>query len=431
MRDRMRRGITLLLVGSVLGSGGLVPLRPVRAGPAKTVPNRPYPEEFRAGVREAVRKGIQHLQEGGGRLLERSSDAAWFEQAAEVRWVLRRAGVQLEYQADEENHAILARHTPGTVEEASLLVLALCAQPLPAGDPFAPLDSQPGVAPVAPLSKEDRPLVERAVALLLKQQVLKETLPPGAKEGLPADWRFAETRGGWGGVFPFGEGTPLVATMAGTVHALLALDAASRAGVEVPHERFLAALDLLLRWQAPEGRNVRLRLNEVRGDRRSEWISQAKARGYGWTGTSWQKPSGSSTVGAAIGLVICKDALRTHGGFTPALRRRTDVALRDALAWIQKHFTVRKDPEPCGGGIESMAAEHRYRWLLGLAQLGVRTGMRLFGGRDWYGEGAEALLTEQAANGAWEAPWRSRSRPMLFLLRAGSRSVASVLPPSE
>ena len=428
MRKRTRRLVLALAVAAV-ALGALAPSRTAHAARPKKVKNEPYPAEFRAQVRTAIRKGIGYLRGQQMRYAGELGVSHRFEETAAVLWVLRRAGIELESPEDQFEFRILRARKPEDVAQASLLVLALCAEPLPDGDPFALEDPADEPKP-PPLSDEDRALARQTVDQLLDAQVMTSLLPARARSLLPPEHLRLEPRGGWGmDLDPRMRGRH--ADVPTTYLALLALEAAARRGIEVPPERFLAALELLLRFQAPKGRLTTLRLNEVRGDTRLEWTVKAHARGFGWTGSLCDEPSGYETAAGAVGLVICKDALQGQRTFTPELRAQTEEALHDALAWIQKRYTIRENPDPHGRGDADTAGLYHHHWLQSLARLAIHLRLRFLDKHDWYREGAEALIQAQAEEGCWDAIWWSNCYGLLFLQRASLRSIAPVITPSE
>lgn len=428
MRTRLRR-LGLLAIGAAFALGSLAPTRPAAAARPRKVTNEPYDAEFRAEVRTAIRKGIGYLRD---RQMENGASGAAhrFKEAAAVLWVLRRAGIAIEGPQDEYTFRILRARAPDDVEQASLLVLALCAVPLTEGDPFA-VEGTDEAPALAPLPDADRAVAEKAVALLLEAQVTTGQLPtPPRGLDLPPDLLAMETRGGWSQEFR-PTGRMKHADVRHTYLALLALEAAARRGLEVPPERFLLALELLLRWQAPKGRRTTLALNEVRGDTRLEWKVRAHARGFGWAASMSDETSGFETAAGAAGLAICKDALRGRREFDRKLARRTDEALHDALAWIQKHYTIEENPEPHERGDIDTTALYHHHWLQALARLAIHLRLRFVGKHDWYREGAELLVREQQEDGSWEAIWWSNCYALLFLQRASLRSIEPVITPSE
>jgi hypothetical protein len=334
-----------------------------------------------------------------------------FEEAAAVTWVLRRAGVP----ASDPAFAVAARTyragTPDSIQAASLLVLALCADPLAKGDPFAPPDATDRRAAPDALSPDDRLLLERTVRYLLDRQDLRR-VSDGAGD--------SELRmGGWGDRHE-------AANVRDTQIALLALEAAARRGVAVPSKVWRGALTVLLGWQAAKGPEVVLKMNEVRGADRWEWTEPAAQRGFGWSGGLSDAASGYETAAGAIGLIVCQDASQADAAFTTDLRDRTRLGVRDALAWVQANYRITENPTTGRkDGVE--AALYHHHWLQGLARLAIHSRMRFIGTHDWYKEGADLLITSQGEDGAWGAIWWRNCYALLFLLRASHTSVVPVV----
>jgi hypothetical protein len=420
------RGLLLLLVLVLTPLGPA----PVAAAPSrKKTADAPYPAEFQSRVRKAIERGVEYLRTQQLRdrtpLTDRDDrerrEEVEYEEAAGVTWVLRRAGVEADDAAlARARKRLQQRPTKGT-EEAGLLLLALCTQPLPEGNPFSIKAAAPG-APL-PLSTEDRALVEKTVAAVLAHQVT--TSPGGGFLG-----REYDSRGGWG-AFSDRDATSDRADIPTTYMALLGLEAAARAGVDVPPSHHLAALELLLGWQADKGPPVGLLMNEVRGTDRFEWFEKAKARGFGWAGTMSDQPTGYETVGGALGLVICQDALQQEVGFTETLQKAAREGIRDALAWVQQNYDITKNPATSGKRLKVTGALYHHHWLQGLARLAIHSRMRFLGKHDWYKEGAEVLLKTQRSDGSWNAIWWDNCYSLLFLLRASLPSIVPVVTPSE
>jgi hypothetical protein len=59
-----------------------------------------------------------------------------------------------------------------------------------------------------------------------------------------------------------------------------------------------------------------------------------------------------------------------------------------------------------------------YYYLYGLERAGVLTGTEVFGRREWYPEGAQALLRMQGGNGSWDNDAWNTCFAILFLKRA-------------
>ena len=419
---------------AVIGLGGLSTARLASGGPVTKVPDAEYPAEFRAGVRKAIEQGVNYLRTKQidehalpseplpGNLRERLDDIDYSEAAA-VTWVLRRAGVPADDPAFAKASKTLHLRAPKDVEEAALVVLAMAAQSLPQGNPFALVDSPKDAAAAPVLSKDDRALMEAATKFILGKQV------KGARIGSSAD-RETDDSGGWGA--DLGPNAKYVGSDLPTTYlALLGLEAAARSGVAVPAKAFLDASDLLVGWQAQKGPATVLKMNAVRGSERAEWTEKAQARGFGWAGLLSDSPSGYETVGGAIGLIACQDALQKDRTFSKVLKQKTRVGIRDALAWLQQNYDITKNPSTgkARSGIEGPLFHHH--WLQGLARLEIHARMRYVGTHDWYQEGADVLVKTQNADGSWEAIWWANCYALLFLMRASLTSIVPVVTESE
>jgi hypothetical protein len=431
----MRRRTAIAVALAVLVLAGPWTPRIACAGPAAKVADAEYPAEFKARVRKAIDQGVKFLRTQQLEIGSESVDLPGmdkklldqigqeFEEAAAVTWVLRRAGIP----ADDPAFATAAKRIrarpPKTVEEATLLVLALSAPALPEGNPFQ-LEEAPKGAPTAPaLSKEDRDLVNGAVKYILSRQVKAGSGP------LAGDPAFDES-GGWGnelGGLVKNEGSDVPTTYL----ALLGLESAARCGVAVAPKVYLAACDLLVRWQAQKGPSTTLKMNEVRGTSRSEWTVKAQARGFGWCGSLSDAPSGYETVAGALGLIVCQDALQKDGTFAKSLRKKTQTGIRDALAWLQQFYDITKNPTTGKERTDIEGPLYHHHWLQGLARVGVHARMRFIGTHDWFQEGAEVLVKSQQGDGSWDAIWWSNCYGLLFLMRASLPSTVPVVTESE
>ena len=133
----MRVRLRLLCLLGVLAVAGPLPAPEAFAGSPSKVADEPYPAELRARVRKAIELGLKHLRTRQMLPVEINPglDGSDFQEAAAVRWVLRRAGVPSDDPAFGEASKRLHARAPNDVEEASLLLLALCSQPLVGPDP--------------------------------------------------------------------------------------------------------------------------------------------------------------------------------------------------------------------------------------------------------------------------------------------------------
>lgn len=243
------------------------------------------------------------------------------------------------------------------------------------------------------MSKEDKALMKKCLAFLLKHE----------EDG---HWRYP------------GDGVDL----SNTQYALLGLHAAAQCGFEVPEKVWMRCLTWLLATQEKTGRSVDLVMNEDHGRYRVTWKERARARGFRYRPEN--PVTGAMTTAGLASLAICQTHLWASRRFKPALRARSRKAIRDALAWLQKHFAVDRNPGEREGG-------WHFYYLYGLERAGVLSRMRFFGDKDWYLEGATWLLGSQEASGKWqrEHTLLDTAFAILFLKRSTYRLRRPVITP--
>lgn len=364
--------------------------------------NDPYPEAFRKRVDEAVDKGVDFLfarQRADGswatasRLLEKGHELGV---TALGTLACLAGGVRGDDRRIERAFAWLRKQELRKVYDVSVLMMALHARYSgPTKD--AKLDRYGKLRTQDPctshMSKADKAWMQRCIDFLLEHQA-------------GGHWRYPE------------DGLDL----SNTQYALLGLWAASRCGFDIPDRVWFDSLSWLLTWQEKTGLPVQLQINEVRGRYRITWKEKAKARGFRYR---QENPvTGSMTSAGLAGIAICQDELWSSRRFKAPLRKRTRRAIRDALAWLQKHFDVTKNPGEVGGG-------WHYYYLYGLERAGVIARQRFVGKHDWYLEGATWLLDKQRTDGSWtrEDTLIDSAFAILFLKRSTRRTRSPVITP--
>ncbi|MBN2584083.1 MAG: DUF4159 domain-containing protein [Planctomycetes bacterium] len=173
-----------------------------------------------------------------------------------------------------------------------------------------------------------------------------------------------------------------------TQMAILGLSEAIKAGLEIPEQTMLRAQNCYLKNQLEDG---------------------------GWNyGTLFGKGAnlvrdtsyGSMTAAAVASLFITRDYL--YGGLgCPCKNNRSsgrtpqvDKAIDNGLAWLGKYFEASDHPAAAGGKAPQLAQWIDY-WLYACERAGLASGMKYFGGHDWYAEGAEYFIRKQNRNGEW------------------------------
>lgn len=158
-----------------------------------------------------------------------------------------------------------------------------------------------------------------------------------------------------------------------TQYAILGLQAASDAGVEVP-EQF---------WDVSR-----------------EYWERHISLGGGWGYTPGTNVTGSMTVAGISSLIITNRKInQVQSGVVGGKPVRcngvkTDTMLERALTWMGRNFSVKRNPAN-GSPI------WLYYYLYGLERAGRLSGRRFMGDHDWYREGVRYLLSNQRIDGSW------------------------------
>jgi hypothetical protein len=196
-------------------------------------------------------------------------------------------------------------------------------------------------------------------------------------------------------------------------YAALGLRACFEAGVNIPKP----VLALARQWWVSTA---------VKDDRSGAVASGPGASpvGWGYRINDGSEPYGSMTAGA-VGAVAIYDHLLDKDW-------KKDPIVLGGLAWLAKNYSVTENPGAkvhFGDGGKQAA---RYYYLYALERAGILTETPLIGTKDWYLDGARALLAEQGADGSWNknssgenAVWQT-CFAILFLKKATAPLIASV-----
>jgi hypothetical protein len=393
--------------------------------PQEKVADSPYPAEFRERVNEAIERGARWLrqtQRGDGTWQSPYNRGYPMGATALAALTLLKCGARPDEPVVEKAFAFLRTQPLTTTYEVGVLLMAIAARYAPAHETFEPDAEDRYGASTRPkdpcqlaISKEDLAWMKRGVDFLLGAQ---------NADGV---WRYPGPA----------DGTDL----SNTQYALLGLQAANRCGELVPPKVWLAALEYLVAKQEAFGRPCMYKGNEVRGRYRFQWSEPALARGFRYVpGQEGFPVSGSMTTAGLAGLIICQSELWGSRRFTGELRQKTRHGIRDAMAWMQQHYDVTTnplEPPPPGGNApqaEAMPFGRREGWYLyymyGLERAGILGRFRFLGPNDWYLDGAEEVMRQQAPQGSF-GDAVDTCFALLFLKRATSRHQAPVLTPSE
>ncbi len=179
---------------------------------------------------------------------------------------------------------------------------------------------------------------------LLGQRHDDDGIPPGKPKKLPPPPKRNGVKGG---------------DNSNTQYAVLGLFAAERANVQVPKEVW----ELIEKWFE----------SEQNGD--GGW-------GYGPGASS----TGSMTTAGLTALIVAK--------FYLGKEWKDDEKVKKGLAWLGSNLIYDSNP--------GCPAMWHYYYLYGLERVGMISGLKEFGGKDWYRGGAEWLIANQKDDGPWQ-----------------------------
>ena len=182
--------------------------------------------------------------------------------------------------------------------------------------------------------------------------------------------------------------------------AVLGLSEAINAGLELPPDAVKRVQDYYLRIQLADG----------------GWGYDHLIRGQEY----YQNAHGSLTAAGVASLFITRDYLYRglgcpcKGDRSSARTSQVDKAIDDGLAWLGKHFMASKHPvvpdDP------RLSSQWILYWLYSCERAGLASGIKYFGGHDWYAEGAEHLVNSQRRTGDW-GPMYDTSYALCFLVK--------------
>jgi HEAT repeat protein len=206
-----------------------------------------------------------------------------------------------------------------------------------------------------------------------------------------------------------------------TQFATLALHACSRAGVSVPPEVFAEIARAYLRHQERDGPPVAAAIEVEPGAgvyvrlgraRTSESREGPRARGWSYMAPTHHPSAYASMTGAGVSsLLICWHELEKAKSLDPDLAAEIERGLRDGLAWLERHHTMRANwPEYSWQPIYHLYSLEKAFEIGGIARIG---------GHDWWAEGAWELLgrEKQGMPGGWGGVDQT-ALALLFLTRA-------------
>lgn len=165
--------------------------------------------------------------------------------------------------------------------------------------------------------------------------------------------------------------------------------------------------------------------------------SQNEDGGWGYSAKERTKSYGSMVATGLAALAICRAGEEARA--LADAKNLDGEAVGKAKAWLSEHLAVDANPLATfklRGGMRGVRKEitdsyWRFYWLWSLERAATLAKVEKLGGKDWYAEGARALLAEQREDGSWvgsESALFATSFALLFLTRSTRRAVATEPP---
>ena len=359
---------TLTQPVSVILSPLLSPTKPQRRRLAKRADNTPLNAEK---VRKAINLGVQYLKEA------QLTDGAWkwdnFDGGTTALCTLALLNSEDLPPDPYKNapHIKSAIENLETIPASNTYVVSLRIMVMAAADPKG---------------KKYRRKIESDVKWLLETQIQSQ-----------------KSQGSWNYGHRGGQGDS-----SNSQFALLALNEASRLGIEIPKENWQRAQDY--------------------------WTKTFQERSGGFTYSAWDRsPRGSMTCAGISSWIIIKENLAdervlVNGEFASCCQGDAEMDKVDrAFDWLAKNYTVQANPGMTGDRIST-----RLYYLYGLERAGRLSGRRFVGPNDWYRDGAKQILKWQhPLKDNWSTPkGQGEDNPLiassfaLLFLSKGKRPVA-------
>ncbi|MBL8827709.1 MAG: DUF4159 domain-containing protein [Planctomycetaceae bacterium] len=178
-----------------------------------------------------------------------------------------------------------------------------------------------------------------------------------------------------------------------------------------------------------EAARVGVPLNEQVLRKAEQWWLEAQAGDGSWGYVKNHHGTGSMTCAGIGAMVMIRERLSQGDAKIENNELRccgaqdSDAAIERGLAWLGRKFSVHGNP-----GMNSTDT-YLYYFLYGVERVGRLTNRRFIGGHDWYREGAEFLVQQQAnPPGSWrgtagESNQHVATSLALLFLAKGRRAV--------
>ncbi len=394
--------------------------RPARVERERLLKARPEPVKLDPAahlddINAAIRKGSDWLVRNAridGTFAEKEGDARNYPLGvtALAAMALAHSGLRPDQPPRRAAFPHLLRKEAETTYEAALAIMAVETKylPLDKEEDFRALteDSAREIL-LKTISAEDRRFVTATAKQLVKWQT---------KEGT---WGYPEHAASH--------------DHSNTHYAMLGLKSASRCGVAVPSSVWTRAARNFVRRLRITGARVPM---DIDWAGRNPWPdvdreTKTLAGGWGYFLDSQRETAYGSLVCAGLtALAVAESELRREEELEGAAAEEITLAQQQGVAWLVRNFSARGCPP---GGVGAGAWWHYY--LYGVERVGLLYGIRRFGRRDWYMEGALHLLRSQQPDGSWSPPQGNAvvdtSFALLFLKRAVLPVWTGAAPKSE
>lgn len=174
--------------------------------------------------------------------------------------------------------------------------------------------------------------------------------------------------------------------LSNTQYAALGLRAAVAAGISVPP----------LVWERLARGTLECREGRQSSRGPVTGKNSGTPNGFGY-GAGFSSAYGSMTAAGIGTLAICRDNLPSSG--MKNLASTAERAIQDGIAWMGANWSLSDLNRNFLGNSRNLL--WNYYYLYGIERAGVLGGAELFGGHDWYREGASLLVDQQTASGGW------------------------------
>ena len=155
-------------------------------------------------------------------------------------------------------------------------------------------------------------------------------------------------------------------------------------------------------WEASK-RGIRVSKGYWR--KAAEHFVETQGRDGGWAYTRSGRSYGSMTAAGLTILSICDEEL---GRGEKGLKLKIKDSMERGLAWINKRFDGVSNPN---------RNNYRDYYMYGMERVGLATGIKNFGGQDWYEVGADFYISEMANSGFGRNDVSDLSFALMFLSR--------------